>query len=519
MKTYEEMARDVLKRRDEELNKSQIISTEAISNPAPEKVYPASKKRRLFPKIAIPCAAAVTAAAVGITVWHNIPLSQSPGKNNDDIKLEYVFTEFIGRHSTSYSLDYEIVDIDPKDMDYSDVYKGGKTEIIYNELKEEDIYTYHLPALLDEDHVNIPDDEINEFYGIKFDRFNEVFGKGEHDPFGYYNRDIESDGVVTHAVHGYYNANTIRYVDDDDGLGDEFAVTVSASYDKRPIADTESAEKSVINGFEAVVYHCGVQLITEIDMNGVYVTISAAPTDGVYRDPDAFTFFKKIYESYLTSYTAPISAENSKQTNITTHPSKPFEFDQNDQFNEYANDFDGCDFNEYTMRELEEQVYSIDFDCLTSLHSDWKESYGKLGVYTTHVFDDNTQSSERAYAWTRNAIYYTLPDTSTVTVEAEWGELPDISAEYSTINGYKAMVYLDGADNKTYPNGNALQVAVIEMNGTLVRISTAGLTEELFVNILNDYTSSLAPEYNFIGSESASAEQIVTDKPTDNITE
>lgn len=694
MKTYEEMARNVLKRRDEELQKAEQ-NTFASNNEPPEKVYPASGKRHLFPKIAIPCASVVTAAAVGLTVWHNV----SPGEN----KGEYVFSDFKG--SGRYSEDYAVTideTIDPKDRDYSDVYKGGETEINYNDIGAFCPYVWPYknsvePTYKHSDFVSISD--INYFYGIKFDRLNEVLGEGEHDPFGYHTQDVESDDVVMHSARGYYNVNTIHYVADD-GLGG-FAVTVSASFEKLTNAGelysglapeaAKNPKPSVINGFDALVYQWnGGELVAEIEMNGVYVTISAAPIDGVYRDPDAFVQFKKIYESYLLSYTAPIdssdnlvkktdikvldgvpeyllkhhvffnghcilepvktiqytieelnelygiefnrlgrlhsdwiasnynsfgvyvpegeeanennilSRENEinyiirgdiqsrwnlysseeitlsvsavledekeflspfdssvysapdgifsvingknalvyhsaayedgfgaiiemgktlvrinsrnlseeefinilkeytadeadlkpRETNITLQDSKPSEFDKNDPFNQNAKDFSDCDFDIYLMWELENECYNIDFDCFTSLHKDWKEAYGSLRIYTDNIYNEESKTTRRENVWTRNAVYYTLPDTSTLTVEAQLGELPEIAGEYSLVNGYRAMVYLDGADSKTYPNGNAKQVAVIEMNGTLVRISAAGFTEELFMNALDEFTEA-----------------------------
>lgn len=696
MKTYEEMARDVLKRRDEELQKAEQ-NTFASNNEPPEKVYPASGKRHLFPKIAIPCASMVTAAAVGLTVWHNV----SPDEN----KGGYVFSDFkgSGRYSEDYAVteDYAVIideTIDPKDRDYSDVYKGGETEINYNDIGDFCPYVWYYmnsvePTYKDSDFVSISD--INYFYGIKFDRLNEVLGEGEHVPFGYHTQDVESDGVVMHSVRGYYNANTIHYVDDDDGLG-EFEVAVTASFEKRVNAcelysglapeAAKNPKPSVINGFDALVYQWNSELVTEIEMNGVYVTISAAPIDGVYRDPDAFVQFKKIYESYLLSYTAPIDSsddlakktdikvldgvpeylsdqrggcfpepvdrisftieelnelygiqfdrlgrlhsdwkaayysslgvyvpegeeeanENNiilaaneleyiirgdlqsrwqhsddiatltvradiedakefispfdssvysipdgilsvingkkalvyhsdayedgfvakiemgktivtlysrnlseeefinilkeytadeadlkpRETNITLQDSKPSEFAKNDPFNQNAKDLSDCDFDIYLMWELENNCYNIDFDRFTSLHKDWKETYGSLRIYTDNIYDKESKTTRRENVWTRNAIYYTLPDTSTLTVEAQLGTLPEIAGEYSLINGYRAMVYLDGADSKTYPNGNAKLAAVIEMDGTLVRISTAGFTEEQFLNALDEFTET-----------------------------
>lgn len=682
MKTYEEMARDVLKRRDEELQKAEQ-NTFTSNNEPPEKVYPASGKRHLFPKIAIPCASVVTAAAVGLTVWHNV----SPGKNKEG----YWFDEFVGRpHSTPV-----------KDRDYSDVYKGGETEINYNDIGDFCPYVWYYmnsnePTYKDSDFVSISD--INYFYGIKFDRLNEVLGEGEHDPFGYHTQDVESDGVVMHSVRGYYNANTIRYVADD-GLGG-FSVAVTASFEKLTNAGelysglapeaAKNPKPSVINGFDALVYQWNNgELVTEIDMNGVYVTISAAPIDAVYRDPKACENFKKLYESYLTSYTAPmdgsddllkktdikvldgvpeylqknhvffnghcilepvdpisytieelnalygiefnrlgrlhsdwkaahysgfgvyvpegeepnenniLSRENEieyiirgdvqsrwshpddlvaitvsavledekeylspfdssvysapdgifsvingynalvyhsnayedgfvakiemgktivtlysrnlseeefinilkeytadeadlkpRETNITLQDSKPSEFAKNDPFNQNAKDLSDSDFDIYLMWELENECYNIDFDRFTSLHKDWKEAYGSLRIYTDDIYDEESKTTRRENVWTRNAVYYMLPDTSTLTVEAQLGTLPEIAGEYSLINGYRAMVYLDGADSKTYPNGNAKLAAVIEMDGTLVRISTAGFTEEQFLNALDEFTET-----------------------------
>lgn len=690
MKTYEEMARDVFKRRDEELQKAEQ-NTFTSNNEPPEKVYPASGKRHLFPKIAIPCASVVTAAAVGLTVWHNMPL----GKNNEG----YSSDEFATRPTTSLILDiFREEGRTPSDKDYSDVYKGGETEINYNDIGDFCPYVWYYmnsnePTYKDSDFVSISD--INYFYGIKFDRLNDVLGEGEHDPFGYHTQDVESDGVVMHSVRGYYNANTIHYVDDDDGLGG-FEVAVTASFEKRVNAcelysglapeAAKNPKPSVINGFDALVYNYSGQLITEIDMNGVYVTISAEPIDDVYRDTEDYENFKKLYESYLTSYTAPLDGsddslkktdikvldgvpeylsnplggcvrepvktiqytieelnelygiefnrlgrlhsdwkaayysslgvyvpegeeeanENNiilaaneleyiirgdlqsrfkhsddmvtlsvradiedakefispfdssvynipdgilsvingkkalvyhsdayedgfvskiemgktivtlysrnlseeefinilkeytadeedlkpRETNITLQDSKPSEFDKNDPFNQNAKDLSDCDFDIYLMWELENLCYNIDFDRFTSLHKDWKEAYGSLRIYTDNIYDEESKTTRRENVWTRNAIYYTLPDTSTLTVEAQLGTLPEIAGEYSLVNGYRAMVYLDGADNKTYPNGNAKLAAVIEMDGTLVRISAAGFTEKLFMNALDEFTEA-----------------------------
>lgn len=72
MKTYEEMSRDVLKRRDEELIKMQSENSD-IKNTESEKVRPAGTGKGKFAlRIAVPCAAVLVVAAVGAGVWKNM---------------------------------------------------------------------------------------------------------------------------------------------------------------------------------------------------------------------------------------------------------------------------------------------------------------------------------------------------------------------------------------------------------------------------------------------------------------
>lgn len=309
MKTYEEMARDVLKRRDEELRKLEQIQQIPQNDTPPEVVYPASsKKRRLLPRIAIPCAAAVTAAAVGLTIWHNVPQrgkyfnqlvaeiepSASKDSTSDD---GYVFTPFPSKPHSPVNIE-EII------------YKGGKTEIYFN--KTESWNVYNPPVRLDEDFISIADSEINSFYGIEFDRLSKeknIFAKIEHEAFGYYNRDIESDGMLMHAVHGYYSVNKIRYTTND---GEK--ITVAAGFDKFDSAAVENSKPSVINGFDAVVYTDDKgKFAADIDM-GVNVNITAEIDPEMNEDYCGVNFFEKI----LVSYTDPNTEQKPLDTDTNS---------------------------------------------------------------------------------------------------------------------------------------------------------------------------------------------------------
>lgn len=188
-------------------------------------------------------------------------------------------------------------------------------------------------------------------------------------------------------------------------------------------------------------------------------------------------------------YTSKCSAD-SDPNDIVLHNTKPQALKDNDPFGAVCgNLFDDLDFEEYTMEQLND-FYGIEFDRITRLHGNWKGVHPELGVY----FDDSTVAGH-GIAWSRNAIYYELPDNSVLTVEAQKGKLPSSLVagcapipRYSTVNGHKAAIYLDGYVNKTYPNGNAKLEAVVEFDGTLVRLTAEGFTEELFMSVLDEYT-------------------------------
>lgn len=511
MKTYEEMASNVLKRRDEELQKAEQ-NTFTSNNEPPEKVYPASGKR-LLPRIAIPCASVVTAAAVGLTVWHNV----SPGEN----KGEYQFSEFKG---SRYATDEFAVIIDettaPRDRDYSDVYKGGKTEINYNVLGDFCPYVWcykniNEPTYKDSDFVSISD--INYFYGIKFDRLNEVLGEGKHDPFGYHTQDVESDGVVSHSVRGYYNVNTIHYVAYD-GLGG-FSVTVSASFEKLTNAGelysglapeiAKNPKPSVINGFDALVYNYSGQIITEIDMNGVYVTISAEPIDDVYRDTEDYENFKKLYESYLTSYTAPISGSSStKTTEFHILDEMPQIVRDNDPFKPIDNA--GVEFMAMTIEEIN-SYYNIEFNRLGNLHSDWNErGRDKLGIYYKDY--PSFETSNSAMAGGRdiptgqiNTLEYDIPNGKCLRVSAVIGTIPGILYEdgeayrNSYVNGLNAVIY-------RHPKDDCDLGAMVQIGNTVVEFSSKHLSDEEFEDVLREFTEKNGVEEVHYGNPNTASD-------------
>lgn len=473
MKTYEEMARDVLKRRDEELRKMQHPAHDL----QPEVVYPAvSKKRGLVPKIVIPCTAAVTAAAVGVGIWHN----NAPGEryiNNGLVNAEdsYYFNPLIGEGDKFNESEYIAAS-----------YKGGKTEINFNSRTD----VYHelwalnspFPELLNDDFIDIPDNEINSFYMIEFDRLTSCYPdwQSEHDPFGYYNRDEESDGVVSHAVHGYFSTNMIRYSNGNGGK-----VNVTASWMKYSLNDSDD-KASLLNGFGAYVYKDGQgNYRAEIDM-GAHVTIYAE------------NLTEEQFTEILKAYTLP--PEQSTENTFCLYITRPDCLEKHIFYNGRCLTDDVSQVL-LTKDELN-AVYDMEFDRFGRLHPDWNEN---VSVYPRVFVSDyeNTEASvdtiggRKIVAALNRIDYYMNYMTADenlpwLSVKADLiGVAEDSFSPFdgshgntekiSVINGKKALIWSNG--------GDCAFSAVIEMGKTLVEISSCYFSEDEFISFLEEYTA------------------------------
>lgn len=346
------------------------------------------------------------------------------------------------------------------------------------------------------DPISYTIEELNELYGIEFNRLGRLHSDwiaSNYNSFGVYvpegeeaneNNILSRENEINYIIRGDIQSRWNLY------SSEEITLSVSAVLED---------EKEFLSPFDSSVYSAPDGIFSVINGKNALVYHSAAYEDGFGAIIEMGKTLVRInsrnlseeeFINILKEYTADEADLKPRETNITLRDSKPSEFDKNDPFNQNAKDLSDSDFDIYLMWELENECYNIDFDRFTSLHKDWKEAYGSLRIYTDDIYDEESKTTRRENVWTRNAVYYMLPDTSTLTVEAQLGTLPEIAGEYSLVNGYRAMVYLDGADSKTYPNGNAKLAAVIEMDGTLVRISTAGFTEELFMNALDEFTDT-----------------------------
>ena len=480
MKTYEEMARDVLKRRDEELRKLGITQDET-HNCTPDKAYPARlNKRRLPPRILISCGAAVTAAALGIAVFNIFPKNNSVNGLTANIGKPRPGTDGAvnGANSDGNFGDNMAENAAPT---IADKYKGGETEINYNKITEKDLCVYHLPVLGHDDFVAIPDDEINEFYGLKFDRLEEVLGEGEHEPFGYYNHDIESGGETTRTGHGYYDNNGITYNCED------CKINVKATYGKYYTAHVENSKKSVINGFEATVYEDeDGNLCADIDMNGVLVTIWASFNHENIADEN---YPKFHFEKILDRYTAPINSNAEDGDRINMLDKAP------DFLFNFHNPFVQACWTEVLGLKIEtididkaNELYGVELDMLGKLHKDWKEN----GIDALEIYYSKPQD-ELIELGRPNILSYIKPNGARLEVSASTRNIP-IPYDTSYINGRTAVLYCaDDVDRvKTddeYPNGDHEYYGIVNFDKCSVQFYSRGFAEKEFVNVLSEFTS------------------------------
>lgn len=486
MKTYEEMARDVLKRRDEELQKIQQTSQ---NNAPPEVFYPASKKRRLLPKIAIPCAAAVLVGAVGVTLWNKVPRRgeyiqnyadevENPENQRNDIALEAPFSQSGTPAYTARETKINIVRLDSHRLG-----KNEPADVIHVEDSSNCKYE---PLTME---------ELNELYRIEFNKLSRLHTdwSEEHGDLRRIVREYPSVTTESYMASGsreiISTLNSLTYKTPN---GAEIEVSADRDF-KTDLSKLGFSEEdySVLNGYQAIVASASYEGETlygaVIDMEGTNVQISA---EGLSESE-----FVQILREYTDAFD---NIDNSEQDCIYIHDIMPESFRQINPFNQYNDKYDP---NELTFEPINDinRYYGFEFDRLTRLHSDWNEQRGDLGIYTRTTEDEMSVTHE--IVWTRNRIYYTLPNTAEFYVEAQHGSLPALDHStmvdgtvpevnyFSKVNGYAAMIYRggDSYDTRIFPNGDTRFGAVVEMEGTLVHLSAAGLTEEEFIMVLREY--------------------------------
>lgn len=612
MKTYEEMARDVLKRRDEELQKTKTKKTQnyEFTDTPPETVYPASpKKLRLLPKIAVPCAAAVLVGTVGVTVWNNNrrgeghvrnPAAQlefgtldtnMAGAAASDGSVGYSGTTNAASRETKINiLDYErfLGDLDDNEkvvpgdtgitehIDKSTVFKRlddlEYTPITCDGLPEYKLTTdsgtvywlnfsgkwvwkngMEFEAKLPDDIIDwlennkdsidlescsltvdgdigenygrefndMTIDELNDMYGIKFDKLSELHSdwKVYHNRFGTIYKEYPPVVTESYAASGsreiISTLNELTYTTPN-GAKLEISAELAA-FPEMPELELSEEDYSVLNGHRALVMRAEYEGETiygaVIQMGGDFVQTDH--TDRTRVSIRAEGFSEEEFVKLLREYTR---ADGKIADDIVIHDTMPDYFRNLNPFSPVCgNLFDELDFE--PSADIN-RYYGIEFDRITRLHGDWNAQHNDFGIYTRDTADEFSVSHE--IVWTRNRINYTLPNTAEFYVEAQDGSLPPIGAgsfadgthpefkAYSRVNGFRAMIYHSGDayDDREFPNGDTRFGAVVEIGGTVVHLSAAGLTEEEFLNVLREYTDE-----PFVSAGEPVAVEPVTEEP------
>lgn len=489
MKTYEEMARDVLKRRDEELLKTKKTQNYEMTDTPPEVVYPASsKKRGLLPKIAVPCAAAVLVGTVGVTVWNDnrrgggysrnvaaqlerAPESGVPEIGKPDIALE----NSVGNSSAPSTAARETnINI----LNY---------ERFLEKLPDHTDHTVEVSVNCKFEEMTIA--ELNDMYGIQFDKLSGLHADWSMsaDRLGITYK--ERPAVVTESYAASGSRETVSTLNrlvytTPDGAKLEVSAEL-ATIPEMPEPELSEDDYSVLNGYRALVMgadHEGKTLygaIIQMDRACVQISVEG--------------FSEEEFIKVLREYTG---ADDKGEDNIVIHDTMPDLFRNLNPFSPVCgNLFDDLTFEPY--KDIN-GYYGIEFDRLTRLHSDWNAQHNDFGIYARDTADEFSVSHE--IVWTRNRINYTLPNTAEFYVEAQCGSLPKVitgtyphdasEITYSVVNGFRAIIYRggDAYDDREFPNGDTRFGAVVEIGGTVVHLSAAGLTEEEFLNVLREYT-------------------------------
>lgn len=180
------------------------------------------------------------------------------------------------------------------------------------------------------------------------------------------------------------------------------------------------------------------------------------------------------------------------------------------------------DFVPYTLENLD-SFYGLRFNRLGELYPNWKLSYNELGIYRRETNDGFVAKLEMYN--TCNTLKYTTENGAEIEVAAQYGKFepvsdemltgdkpvyipePAVNVEYdengnvigmstpaydptqnpntptpdegvSTVNGYEALIYRDA---------NGFFLADLDM-GARVRITAEGLSEEEFLEVLDNFT-------------------------------
>ena len=533
MKTYEEMARDVLKRRDEELRKLEALQQTTQFDAPPETVYPASpKKRRLLPLVAVPCAAVVAIGAVTVGVRYGSSRGEGntyqPGIAAESSESN---TEQLANVTESGDCSGAPEMFRNPDPAFDPDWQLIRTLEERPEYLADHAFFNPQPFSVPVEYIPYTFKELSDYYGIDFGRLGSFHSGWEEfltDNFGIYvydgddNSEIESSETVngkkvvstrseiTYKAHNVADSDGKKTYDIHVeaariGVGVE---NVFSPFDEAVYSGVFSPDNfSVIGGYNALFYHSkdenGADRIEAIiEMGDTLVRITS-------EDDTDFLLF-------IGEYTLPFDGMMiNGYWHITILDNVP-DYLKDHELVENHNVMGPMTELTLTMEEFN-SFYGMEADRLHRLHKDWKvvegscapfvcayigkdldEAYNSpitIGGRTLRlewyylnydIYEGRGYLGDGVDLWIR-ALHCGIRDEIFSPFEA-----PDCDKScISYINGRRAVIFRE-PDRWEERRSDCIS-AIIDFGDTLISMTGLDLTETEFVNILDEYTS---PEYD-----------------------
>lgn len=548
MKTYEEMARDVLKRRDEELKKLELSQPASLNSTQPEIFYPTkNKKRRMLSAIAVPCAAAVLISGAAVTLrsvgrWGNGALVEGSGDGPNaagiaDSGEESGLTIDQPLNNDGNSDGEKDKTNEKQPLSYfSQAGTIGFLDDVPEFLLDHGFFKSVNPAVFavgdkeaEPEHpfedIPFTVDELSEFYGIEFDRLSRYHRDWEEfytSNFGIAVYTGSNDSLIesTETYNGKKIAYTISGIaydipDNEGHMSREVlveAVKIGIGVDNmfNPFEHEDfNGHNSEINGHRAMVYHnrhlkdtYRLEAVIEMGDNTL-VRIST-------NDISEYLFMDILWQftspNIGTDESWGYSGTDTWEYNGVNFSSGPPQYliDAEHGF------VSGKGINQpvmqvpFTIDELN-SYFGVELDCLGKLHPEWKtyvsreygmfvdDSEGAQGAITT---DGKTVGGRKVVSsW--NDLHYTLEYGELTVSAVRLGETPSMFSPFDSAyypGGISPDLFTELNGYMVLAYGETLKPdiidsAIIQMGDTLIKITAKGFGGSKFAEFIKEFTA------------------------------
>ena len=509
MKTYEEMARDVLKRRDEVIQKTASMQT-IPNNTQPEIFYPTkSKKSKLVPLIAVPCAAAIAVGAVTVGTRYNGLWGNSATES--EVSAAGVGNAALTDDPNGETQGSAMLSADP-------ITKINILDDVPEYLADHEFVAAHNAFDVDyNNEISLTVEEANDYFGVELDRLGKVHTNWV-EKFTADNYMSESDNgkigkewcFLSYKYNGSYpGVPDVWVIPRHVGVRDE----IFSPFDSSVYGNAEDI--SYVRGRRAIIFHNSGKYD---DMGKNYLSAIIDYGDTLVGIM-GYQYPEDEFVDILLEFTAP-DFSNDKQNDIPHDDvinlldTVPDYMSTHSFFNGYS--IEGLTVQIQLTRDELNSYFGVETNRLGRLHPDWNAIRADgdfVTLYNGEVTDaensGNWMIGGRKVVVERSSIGYNCDDEVTgadILIQFEHVGFRENSFSpfdssaysgkfspdnFSYINGRKALVFYHKDEDR--PEFDDYLVAIIDYGDTLVRIYGFELTADEFTNILDEYTS---PEYD-----------------------